>query len=144
MTVWPGAARFELVGQGQGLSELRADLHPGADLLGEDRITARVLQRLQLAGKLLGRGRTPGVPDPDRHGALDTDRRFVRCRADHPRLAGPAVGGDGDVEIFAKRGHEGEAGRVVLERGLAAAGAARTPTGAPHLGQSWCSVAFAA
>src|SRR5207248_6266400 len=73
-------------------------------------------------------------PDPDRHGALDADRRVVRCRADHPRLAGPAVVGDGDVEIFAKRGHEGEAGRVVLERGLAAAGAARTPDRSPAFG----------
>jgi hypothetical protein len=46
---------------------LRAHLHPGRDLLGEDLLAADAVrgQRVQLRLQFLGEGGTTGVADPD-------------------------------------------------------------------------------
>src|SRR5438067_13525666 len=114
MTVWPGAADLNWQ------ARVRALANSGRTFTRVLIFSEKIgLQRASFSASSWLASSWVAVehlayPDPDRHGALDADRRVVRCRADHPRLAGPAVVGDGDVEIFAKRGHEGEAGRVVL------------------------------
>jgi hypothetical protein len=85
---------------------------PAADLLGEDALAVGALQGVDLDLQLLLRGRTARVADPDRGGGqlrLGGGDRRARL----PRRSGAAVGGDGDGQFLAQRGHEDEAGGVV-------------------------------
>jgi len=110
-------------GEVHRLDELRADLGPGADLLGEDRVAPGLVQRVELALELLLRGRAARVPEPGRfrrglrHHGLDG-------RVHLPRAAGAAGGGGADFELGAELGDEHEAWDVVLRGDFAAAGAA--------------------
>src|SRR6266852_9409991 len=118
-----GGGLLDVARQGEGFLELGPDFDPAADLLGEDALAVGALQGVDLDLQLLLRGRAARVADPDRGGGRlrlgGGDRR-----AGLPRRSGAAVGGGGDGQFLAQRGHEDEAGGVVFRGDFARSGAA--------------------
>ena len=116
---------FDLPGEAECGLQFGADLHPGADLLGEDPPAPGGPERVELTPQLLSAGGAAGVADPDRCAA-----RPLRCRFDgralDPAFAGVAVGGNRHPQLVAERGDRGETGGVVGDGGLAGPGPAGT------------------
>jgi len=54
---------LDLVGEGEGLLQLGADLDAGADLLGEHPRALRGRERVELGLQFLGGGGAAGVPE---------------------------------------------------------------------------------
>jgi len=143
VTGWSGGGLLDVARQGEGFLELGPDFDPAADLLGEDALAVGAFQGVDLEVQLLLRGRAARVADPDRGGGR---RRLGGAdrRARLPRRSGAAVGGDGDGQFLAQRGHEDEAGGVVFRGDYPIGVRQALPAGASHLGHGWRSAASAA
>ena len=118
-----GGGLLDIARQGEGFLELGPDLDPAADLLGEDALAVGALQSVDLDPQLLLHGRAARVADPDRDGGRLRPGGGDR-RARLPRRSWAAVGGDGDGQFLAQRGHQDESGGVVSRGDFARPGAA--------------------
>jgi hypothetical protein len=110
-------------GEVHGLDELRPHLDPGADLLREDRIRARLLKGVELALEFLLSRTATGIPHPRGLVAASGTTPSIAGPISHAR-PGPRSAGVADFELGAELGDEHEARGVVLRGDLAAAGAA--------------------
>jgi hypothetical protein len=129
------AGGAQLFGQGDGLVELGPGGGAGGDRLGEDAGDAGGLECVELGVEGLAEGGGAGVADPH------VPRRFGTGRGGagqlDPERARLANGRGGHGERLGERGHEPEAGGVVLDGHLAQG----EPAGAAQegIGQAWAS-----
>jgi hypothetical protein len=106
---------LDLPSQSQGGLELRADQHPGADLLGEDLIPADAVggEGVELRLQFLRQGAAPRVSDPDvRRGGVRGEWRRRRG-AGPPGLARATVGRGGHAQHLGEPGNLGEPSGVL-------------------------------
>ncbi|GAA3650688.1 hypothetical protein GCM10022420_027850 [Streptomyces iranensis] len=106
--------RLDLPRRPQRLLELRADPHPGADLLAEDLVAGDAVlgERVELGVEFLPEDRAACVADADvraRQVRVDRRRGWV---AGPPRAARDSVGGSRHPQRLLQPGHLGEAAGV--------------------------------
>ena len=124
------AARADGCRQPQRLVALGAVLDPRDAVLAEDPLAVSRPQRVQLVLHAWRGRHAAGVPDPGGRVHGLRPRGGGRCPRP-PGTAGPPVTGNDDFRLPGQFLDEDEAGGVVPERGITAAGPARAPSRGP-------------